>query len=801
MQPDTYRVAPESLTRACDEARFSFQDTSELSTRQTIIGQERGTAAIAFGIDIKSHNFNLFVLGPAGSGRLTAVKHFINERVADSPSPDDWVYVHNFDPPHRPNAIRLPAGQGRQFCLDMEGLIETLRSELATLFESEAYQRAEQQIMESLQTDSEAVIGPIQEMADEKGFALQQTPQGALMIMPVRDGEPLTPDQVQAMSEEERQQLMADRQELEQALQKAFRESQSIQQRAQSAIENLQQDMASQVLDTHMGEMLARYDLHGEVIDYLQAVRDDILQSLDEFQNGSDDGPPTTPQELMARRQQLAANNSNRYTVNVLVSHQPEDGAPVVLLDLPTYQNLVGRIEHVARFGVLSTDFSHIRSGALHEANGGFLIVRALDILQHPFAWEALKRALSRQEVTIEQPDIANPTVNTTEQLQPEPIPLDIKVVLVGSAWLYYTLYAEDDQFRELFRVKADFDNIMDRTEENEDAYARFIATLCHHEDLLHFNAAAVRRVVDYGSWLAADQQKLSTQFGQLAPLIYESVYFAEQNGHETVTAADVQAAIEANTYRNNLLETRSHERILDGTVYIDVEGEVVGQVNGLVVVQQGDYSFGLPSRLTARVFMGRKDVVQIDRESRMTGPIHDKGVMILQGYLGGRYAQDYPLRLTATLSFEQTYGAIEGDSASSTELYSLLSALSDFPIKQGIAVTGSVNQRGQIQPIGGVTQKVEGFYAICKARGLTGEQGVIIPKTNVRHLMLNQEVVDAVAEGQFHVYAVETVDEGIAILTGQEPETIHQAVDERLRSLAEAIAAFGDTEDDEGQV
>ncbi|MCI0709740.1 MAG: AAA family ATPase, partial [Chloroflexi bacterium] len=405
--------------------------------------------------------------------------------------------------------------------------------------------------------------------------------------------------------------------------------------------------------------------------------------------------------------------------------------------------------------------------------------------------WEALERALVRGEIAIEEPDVREPTIKTTEQLEPEPIPLRIKVVLVGSADLYYLLYNDDDRFRELFQVKADFNSSMKRTVESEDSYALFISMLCATEDLPHFDVGAVRRMIDYGSWMVGDQNKLCTQFGLLTPLIYEAVYIAGHNDHNTVLAEDVEAAIQASAYRNNLLEELSHEDIYEGTVFIDVTGEIVGQVNGLVVMQQGTYSFGLPNRLTARVYMGHREVVQIDRESRMTGPIHDKGVLILQGYLGGRYAQDYPLSLTATLSFEQNYGGMEGDSASSTELYALLSALSNFSIRQDIAVTGSVNQLGQIQPVGGITQKIEGFFNICKQNGLTGTQGCIIPRANVRHLMLNNDVVQAVKDGLFHVYAIDTVDEGISILTGKEASDIHEAVDRRLRTFAERLATF----------
>lgn len=787
------RLTPDQLHRTCQRDRFDFRNTSELPLNRSIIGQDRGAAAIEFGISIDAPNFNLFVLGPTGSGRLTAVKHFINMRVVGQPAPDDACYVHNFAEPHRPRAIRLAAGQAPRFKEDMERLIQTLRSELQTLFQGESFRQAEKMIVDSLVTERDNIIRPVQERVTAKGFVLQQTPQGALMMIPVHDGQPVTPDILDSLSEEQRSEIDRNRRDLETILEDAFQQTRQLQERAEKSLSDLRQTFASQVIESHMAEIKKRYAQYGAVTDYMQAVQNDILNSLDEFQGADEESLFSEDSGQPGKKPLLSPtyDPTKRYAVNVLTSNDPTVGAPVVLLDLPTYQNLVGRIEHVTRFGMMTTDFTQIRPGALHEANGGFLIVRALDILQHPFAWEALERALVRGEIAIEEPDVREPTIKTIEHLQPEPIALDVKVVLVGSAELYYLLYNEDERFRELFQVKADFNSSMDRTSENEDAYALFISMLCATEELPHFDVGAVRRLIDYGSWMVGDQQKLSTQFGQLTPLIYEAVYWSKHNEHETIMAEDVEAAIQASTYRNNLLEELSHEQITDGTVFIDVTGEVVGQVNGLVVMQQGAHSFGVPNRVTARVYMGHREVVQIDRESRLTGPIHDKGVMILQGYLGGHYAQDYPLSLTATLSFEQNYGGVEGDSASSTELYALLSALAKMPIRQDIGVTGSVNQLGQIQPVGGVTQKIEGFFAICKQVGLTGSQGCIVPHANIRHLMLKQEVVQAVEDGQFHIYAIETVDEGISILTGRQASEIHDAVDKRLRTYADRLATF----------
>ncbi len=784
------RLKASEVYRSCEADQFSFKDTSEITPKQTIFGQERGVTAIQFGIDIDVPTFNLFVLGPDGTGRLTAVKHFIDEQTDDGPTPGDWCYVYNFEQPHRPHALRLPAGQGAHLKQDMENLINTLQTELSTLFESETYIQGRSQILAKYEEQNEAVLRPIEKMARDKSFSLQPTPQGALMILPIKDGKPLTPDMFESLTPDQKSEISKHRAELTEALEDAFRQSRDIQNQAQQAVEQFSKEAAQQVVGAHLGEVLQNYDLSGDVITYFQNVRADIMNNLTMFNDegeDEDDDEPVNP--LMPPSPPHDKNK--RYAVNLIVENKPDTGPPVVWLDLPTYQNLVGRIEHIVRFGVLSTDFTLIKPGALHQANGGFLIIRAMDILQHPFAWEALKRTLFRQEILIEDPDMRQATVNTTQQLQPEAIPLNLKVVLVGDARLYYALYENDDRFRELFQVKADFVNSMERNAENEDAYAQFIATMCHSENLLHFEPGAVNRVVDYGSWLISDQHKLSTRFGALSSLVYESVFHAKQAGQKVVRRIDVETAIEANTYRNDQLEELNQEQIYEGTMFIDTTGEEIGQINGLVVIDQGDHRFGLPSRVTARVCMGRKEVLQIDRESRMTGPIHDKGVLILQGYLGGRYAKDYPLTLSATLTFEQSYGGVEGDSASSTELYALLSALAEFPIRQDLAVTGSVNQLGKVQPIGGVTQKVEGFFKICQKRGLTGTQGAIIPKSNVRNLMLSPEVVQAIEDGQFHIYGIETIDEGIALLTGKTAEEVHEAVDERLLYLAETLAEF----------
>ena len=785
-----FALEPQQLTRQTDPQQLGIADTSEIASKNTIYGQKRGVEAIEFGIDIGMSGYNLFVLGPTGSGRLTAVHHFIHERASDDPTPDDWWYVYNFRLPQSPTAIRLPAGRGREFKADIDGLIAALRRDISRALESNLYLQARSKIRHQLEQASQAEFAKVERMAAERSFTIQTSQQGFIALIPVRDGQPMAQEVLQALPQAEVDQLNAARQELEQALDDVMRSTRNLRTQAEAAVERLQRDLAHEVLIAHLGPLNEKYSGNARVLSYLSDLRENILEELAAFQSANSSDDSADDEGTMTARSN-SEDIGNRFAVNVLVERQPNSGAPVALLDLPTYQNLVGRIEHEVRFGMLSTDFTLIKSGALHRANGGFLIIRAQDILQQPFAWEALKRALTNHQVVIQDPDTGGASVMATKQLEPEPIPLKLKVVLVGDPALYYTLINLDDSFSELFRVKADFSDTMARTPENENLYAEFIATRAHEENLRHFTAEAVARVIDYGSWLVADQDKLSTQFGAIASIIYESDFFAGRSGRERVQARDVEQALTARRFRSNQPEELSQERIERGAIFIDVAGKVVGQVNGLVVMGLGDYPFGLPSRITARVYMGRRDVVQIDRESSLSGPIHDKGVLILQGYLGGRYALDYPLTLSASITFEQSYGGVEGDSASSAELFALMSALANLPIRQDIAVTGSVNQLGQIQPIGGVTQKIEGFFQICQQRGLTSAQGVIIPRANLSNLMLNDDVIAAVRAGNFHVYAVETVDEAISLLTGKSAKAVHAAVDARLRYLAERLAAF----------
>jgi len=803
-------LRPEQLKRTCDPQQFSFKSTAELSKLSEIIGQERATRAIDFGIEIPYQGYNIYALGPAGSGRTSIIKEFLQKKASTGEVPDDWAYVNNFDDPYQPQALRLPPGTGCAVRDEVNALLSDLRTELPRAFESEQYQHHYNAIGRDLDEVRTAKFQQLEARMIERGFALLRTPSG-LVIAPVIDGQALSREQYDELPPEKKSALERHRPALQKELEKTLREVRELEREAKAKLRKLDQETADYTIGHHFEDLRAKHAEIEGLLQFLDAVHKDILEKVEQFKRRtSSEGPPALADQgpfasLMAR---FRRSPFEKYQINVIVDNCDLEGAPVVEEGNPTYHNLIGRIEHRAEFGALVTDYSAIKAGSLHKANGGYLIVEALDLLRNPLAWEALKRALRNREIRIEEIAQALGLI-ATATLTPEPIPLDAKVVIIGDPRTYYLLYNLDEDFQELFKVKADFAVDMDWTSENLEKLALFIHDRCHEENLKHFELGAVAKAVEYAGRMVEDQEKLTTRFGQLADIIYEASYWAAHNGHDLVTAADVQQAIEEKVYRANQIEERIREQIDKGMIMVDTEGEVVGQVNGLSVLNLGDYYFGRPSRITAQTFMGRAGVINIEREAKMSGNIHDKGVMILSGYLGGKYAQDKPLNLSASICFEQSYEGVEGDSASSTELYALLSSLSGFPIKQGIAVTGSVNQRGEVQPVGGVTKKIEGFFDVCRVQGLTAEQGVIIPEHNVKNLMLREDVVQAVREGKFHIYPVKTIDEGITILTGKEtgqrredgtyPEgTINYQVNRQLEELAKKLSEFGKEEEKE---
>ncbi|RMG98484.1 MAG: ATP-binding protein [Chloroflexi bacterium] len=785
-------LTPDKLRHICPPESFSFETTNELAPSTRIIGQPRGTKALEFGVGIHSQGYNIFVLGPTGTGRATAIERFLQEKTANEPVPDDWVYVHNFTVPHQPRAIELPAGQGRVFQARMAQLINTLKTDLPQAFSTEAYRDTIEEIQESLAQQQNNLLQQLAQKAAQHNFALIKTPAGFAFVA-VRNGQQLAPAELQALSVAERQQMEAAHEALSKELEDVLYQIHQLEVQTRQQIREIDRQVAEAAVQHHFDTLRKAYAGHEEVLLYLNEVREDVLNQIDDF----------APQ-LEHEEQQI---DLRRYEVNLLVDNTETKGAPVIIENNPTYYNLFGRIEYETQAGYITTHFTNIKCGSLHWANGGYLIMNAHDLLKNPPAWEALKRALKSGRIDVQPPMAMTGSPVIAKSLDPEPIPLSAKLVLMGSPALYYALYEQDEDFADLFKVRSDFDVTMPRNEENVQEYAVFVATRCHEEGLRHFDRSAVAKVVEFGSRLAEHQQKLSARFGAVADLIREASYWAGRNGRQRVTAVDVQQALAERIYRANQVEEKLHEEVLQNVIFIATEGSVVGQVNGLSVLQIGDYTFGQPGRITARTYMGDAGIIHIERETEMSGPIHNKGVLTLAAYLGGTYAQDQPLTLTASLTFEQNYSGIEGDSASSTELYALLSSLSEIPINQGIAVTGSVNQRGEIQPIGGVNEKIEGFFRVCQARGLTGEQGVIIPASNVDNLMLDEAVVEAVAEGKFHIWPVRTVDEGIEILTGvpagerdengEFPEgTVHYAVQKRLRELAEEFKSFGEQDE-----
>ncbi len=792
----------DKLRRICDPQTLGCETTEEMESLEAIIGQERAVRALEFGLGIQELGFNIYVAGPPGTGKTTAVKRFLEEVAKGKAVPPDWCYVNNFRDPYRPNALRLPPGRGWEFQKDMKNLAEGARREIPRVFESDEYAAKREETVQGFQGQRQELTSQMGNRAQEEGFLLQMSPMGLLMI-PVMEGKPLSEEEFRALSQEVKQEVLQKREGLQEELKRAMRQLTELEKKANEALRKLDQEVALYAVAPSVNELMEKYEDLPEVVAYLEEIRDDIVENLSQFREEAE-AQPAFPLPVPGAKELPF----RKYEVNVVVDNSDLKGAPVVMELNPTYNNLFGRIEKEAQFGALVTDFTMIREGSIHRANGGYLVLPAEEVLRNLFSWDSLKRALRNKEIAVEETGERLGFV-TTKSLRPEPIPLDAKVVLIGQPRLYYLLYTLDEDFSELFKVKADFDTRTDRTDETIRDYAAFVCTLCREDGLKHLDASALAKVIEHSSRLAEDQEKLSARFGEISDIIREASFYATQEDSTYVTAVHVQKAIEEKFYRSNLLQERISEMIERGTLIIDAVGEEVGQVNGLSVVSLGDIAFGRPSRITASIGLGREGLIDIEREAKLGGPIHTKGVMILSGYLAEKYAQDKPLSLSARLVFEQSYSGVEGDSASSTELYALLSNLSGLPIKQGIAVTGSINQKGEVQAIGGVNEKIEGFFETCKAKGLTGEQGVLIPESNVQNLMLKGEVVEAVREGKFHIWSVKTADEGIEILTGVkagvrkedgtfEEDSVNDRVDRRLSELAERMREFAREEKEE---
>lgn len=754
-------LPPEALYRRCPQKHLTFHTTAELPDLDEIIGQDRAVAAVRFGVGMRHEGYNLYVLGPPGYGKQAFIQTFLAPRAMAAPPPADWCYVHNFKIPHKPKVLRLPTAKGIELRRDMERLITELRTALPVTFESDEYHTRIQEIEDAFNERQGQAIKEVQEQAEREDIALLHTQEG-FAFAPTRRGEVLSPEVFAKFPEQEQERVATIIRELHEQLKKALHEIPRWMRETQMRVKEIQREFTLSVTGNLIDEIKKNYTNLPAVHAYLDEIQQDVVENVDEWKKSAESHDCIHCHS----HPEVEGRDFRRYYVNVLVHHDLNAGAPVVYEDNPTYQALVGRIEHISQMGALVTDFTLIKPGSLHQANGGYLLLDARKLLTQPFAWEGLKRALKSHEIRIESLGQWLSLVSTVS-LEPEPIPLNVKVVLIGERILYYLLHAYDPEFSELFKVAVDFENEFPRTDENELLYARLIATLVRREGLRPFTADACAVVIERAARLVEDSERLTLHVQEINNLLCEANWWAEDARREVVNAIDVNHAVAAQVERYGRIRDKLLEEVLRGTLYIDSSGERVGQINALSVIQLGAFAFGHPSRITATVHAGEGHVVDIEREVELGGPIHTKGVLILSAFLAARYAHRKPFSLAANLVFEQSYGEIEGDSASLAELCALLSALADAPIRQSFAITGSVNQHGEVQPIGGVNEKIEGFFDLCVARKLTGEQGVLIPSTNVKHLMLRADVVEAVTTKRFQIYAVGSVDEALTLLTG----------------------------------
>jgi len=797
MTTEKFKVPVSMLSPMIDPGQLGFEDTGELEPLTEIIGQERAVEALEFGLGMKSAGFNLYISGPVGTGKGTLVRQMVKRLAQMAPAPSDWCYVNNFQDASRPVCLSFPAGQGCAFKREMATFIESLRRDIPGAFESKKYLDAKAKLNEDTEGKKKSLFRDLTELSRTRGFGFEETPAG-FGLVPLKAGHAMTDEEMEAMTEQEQHDLTDRRKALEGEIREFHVRIHGLEKEADQQLRNLDRQLVTNVLEGRYETMRRAYQDLPAVAAYLARVHHDIVHHYKDFLPR--EGPVLPIPGLELRRPDMT-----RFLVNLLVEHDPTEGAPVIDESHPTYTNLIGKIERRAHMGVMYTDFTEIRAGAVLLANGGYLIVNALDMLRQPFSWDALKRVIKTGEVKIEDPGEFYGF--STAGLRPEAIPVNVKVIIVGPPMLYQLLQAYEEDFGKLVKVKADFDTEVVRSERQDRQYARFIAKLCREEGLPHFGADAVAEIIRQGFRFADRHDRLSLRFSLVSDLVREAGYWARKEGHAFVTRADVDAAVTHKRHRSNLAEHWIQDEIKEGTLIVDLDGEVVGQVNGLSVHQLGDYSFGRPIRITARTYVGTKGVIDIQREAELAGMVHSKGVMTLAGYLAGKFAGSHPFAMSASLTFEQTYSEVEGDSAAVAELAVILSSLADLPIHQWVAVTGSVNQLGEVQPIGGVNEKIEGFFESCSRRGLTGKQGVIIPARNTKHLALRREVVEAVESGHFTVYAVSTIEEALELLTGvaagergldgsYPPDTVFGRAAQRLEEMAEAVAEWAEGEE-----
>ena len=763
----TAELTPDELRGVCSVDLFQFADTSQLDPLDEVIGQKRAVQAIDFGLNMKSPGYNIFVTGITGTGKSSIVKEIIGKFAAELPAPDDWCMVNNFKDEYCPKTFEVPSGKAVLFSKSIHRLIDDLKIELPKAFESKLAQDRISEIQNAFVDQQKVLLEKVEVSAEQKQIRISRDDSGYQPV-PYRNGKLVLAEEFEAFSMEMQSEIEENLRKIQIELEAALREINKLNQIINDRVEAYAGEVARRLLQDRLKPLQDQYIGYEDILSFLQAIEDDVVENLDRFVT-LPDGNADSPDDAESNHE--AAAFFIRYRVNILVEQKPENGAPVIFETNPTYPNVIGRIEKRAYMGAVTTDFTLVQAGALLKASGGYLMMEIEPLLLNPYVWDALKRSLQNKSLAIE--DVPSDAGAQSASLRPELVPLEVKVILLGNYEMFESLQNFDSKFNKIFRVRADFDDEVALNSDSIQKYARFIARVCNAEKLLPFTPDAVAAVVEYGKQSIADKTRISLRFGPIVALLKEADYWAQKGGSLCVTGGYVSQALNEYRFRYNLYEEKIHESYMDGTVLLDVTGSVTGQVNALAVYQIGDISFGRPSRITAETFMGKPGIINIERETNLSGNTHDKGILILSGYLGKTFAQLYPLSLTISIAFEQNYGVIDGDSASSSELYAVISSLSDVPVFQGIAVTGSVNQKGEIQAIGDVNEKIEGFYDVCKTRGLTGQQGVMIPSANVKNLMLKQEVVETVRQNLFHVYPVSTISEGIEILTGMPAGTI----------------------------
>jgi lon-related putative ATP-dependent protease len=785
-------VAPKRLRGSCDPDSLGVQSTRDVIKRkqQLLVAQDQAVRGIKFGLKMPRNDYNLYVAGQDRTGLTFVAKTYIEKIAKTDPPPCDWCYVYNFQEPEMPKSLKLRRGMGLRLKKDISGFIEEVKTEIQDVFESEDYNKEKEVITKGFNTKRNELISQLEKKVNKEGFILNISQVG-MMIIPSKDGKPMDEDSIGALPEKERKRLQKVSQVLQKEMKETMRAIKNLDRGLKEKIKALDNKIALYRVGHLIEELETKYRDLPEVLDYLRDMREDIILNIDTFKHKQSihQAPFFVPQ---------IEPSFTRYEVNVLIDNSKLKGAPVVIDTNPTYPNLFGRIEKQSQFGTLFTDFTMIRPGALHRANGGYLIIKAIDLLRSLGSWNALKRAIKNKDIRME--DLAEEIgFISTKTLRPLPIPFDIKVVLIGDPHLYHLLYCFDGDFKKMFKVKAQLDDSVRKTKKQIKNYLSYIAKVCEEEHLLDVEKGALARIIEYASELLGNQRKMSLKLPEIKDLVVEANFWAKQRRRKYIESSDIKRAIDEKRQRSNLMEMKIQEMIEEETLHIQTTGEVIGQVNGLTIYDLGDYTFAKPIRITATATPGKEGVVDIEREAKMSGNIHTKGILIMESYLKNKYALDKPLALSASVTFEQSYGIVDGDSASAAELFAILSCLSNRPIRQGIAVTGSVSQLGECQPIGGITRKIEGFFDVCKARGLTGEQGVIIPKRNVTDLMLRMDVIEAVEDGKFHIYAIQDMDEGIELLTavkagkrdrnGNYPkDTLNRLVMERLKVMSELI-------------